>query len=747
MSRLAACPKCRNQFTLPELTGPATIACPFCQAHITIKVKAAAPPPAMVVQPAMAVARAMPVDDDEDEEEEEDRRPRKKKKKKGGNAAAANETGMKVAIVGGILLLTLLSIVFAFWWFMKGDGKDKIIAPPKVVDKFNASNDAPQDGSDLADVSGSEKFEIPDKAMIHQELTRSYNPSSKLPGLQFNSVNEKTEALASDVLDKVKKATVFIQTESERGGGTGSGFFACERGLVVTNAHVIDMLEEGKSKPQSCRVYLNRGASNQKDYKVIDFKVDRKNDLAILRLPRNSEDEYPDPLPLASSKTTRETQKVFSLGYPFGDSAGKEVTVTPLAVSSLRFQDGRINVVQFAGAMNPGNSGGPVVDATGRIVSVAVRIMTERNGSGTITNTGISMGVPSDEVAALYYGRADRLDVYPPVRKGDKLHLPLVMRLTEHSKRSAPKIKIQTGDEKPTPSSPDGSSDAVAMKDTDIKQLYSGSVELPELGQGKVYWIHPQLTYSDDVVSWLEPMSFKPGRILDDKELPASSADAASLGSLQLKQRYHWTMNTSRGAVGLRLDYESTTSGGKEPLKELKVGVRANEEPLPHQALLQQFWTNRMEDNETYATSMKISKMLRGNLNGWHDLAQLNIPKESLTVGKSWKVPVRPVTVDYLFGFDAQQQCTLQCEYLGSFGQGSQLIGVIRVQGDIVDPSNNNASFGKLSGLALVDGSNRQLLDFMIRCDARKRTTGPSTLDANSSIEGFMQLRLQRKDS
>jgi flagellar basal body-associated protein FliL len=90
----------------------------------------------MVIQPQMAVARAMPVDEEEEDEyEEEEHRPKKKKKKK-GVSTAANETGMKIAIVGGILLLTLLSIVFAFWWFMRGDGKPNIIVPPKDFDKF-----------------------------------------------------------------------------------------------------------------------------------------------------------------------------------------------------------------------------------------------------------------------------------------------------------------------------------------------------------------------------------------------------------------------------------------------------------------------------------------------------------------------------------------------------------------------------------------------------------------------------------
>jgi S1-C subfamily serine protease len=748
MSRLAACPKCRNQFSLPELAGPATIACPFCQAHITIKVKAAAPPPAMVVQPAMAVARAMPADDEDEEEEEEEESPRpkkKKKKKKGAVSSGTNETGMKVAIVGGILLLTLLSIVFAFWWFMKGDGSPKVIMPSDLQNRSQSRN-SNEEGEEVAEASGTEKFEISEKKIVNQDFFRSYNPTANLPGLQYNKIDDKTESLASDILNRVKQATVYIQTERDDGGGTGSGFFACERGLVVTNAHVVGMLGEDTKEPKSCRVYMNYGASNQKDYKVISFKVDRKNDLAILKLAKHNEKEYPEPLQLASSQTTRETQKVYSLGYPFGNSAGKEVTVTPLSVSSLRYQEGRINVVQFAGAMNPGNSGGPIVDATGRIVSVAVRIMTERGNGGTITNTGISMGVPADEVAALHFGRADRLDVYPPVRRGGKLELPLTLRMTEHGNAMSPRIKVQTGEEKTTPGTPDGSSDAHELAATNAKKVYGGSIQLPDLEKDKVYWLHPLVMHSDDVSTWNKPLAFKPGNILDDKDLPALSSDAPKQGELVLQQRYYWTLNSRGGQRNCRLDYEATTAGGKTAIKDYKVGARVEDQAIPHQYLTSQLWTNRMDESDTYAGGLKMANLLKANFNSWHAVSDLQLPKEALAVGKSWKTTARTVTVDYLYGFDNDTKCTFQCDYLGSYGEGSKLIGVVRVQGEVTD-SNSNASAGRISGLALIDGNTREMLDLMIRCDIRKRASGNSTLDASTSMEGFMQLRLQRKGS
>ena len=137
--------------------------------------------------------------------------------------------------------------------------------------------------------------------------------------------------------------------------------------------------------------------------------------------------------------------------------------------------------------------------------------------------------------------------------------------------------------------------------------------------------------------------------------------------------------------------------------------------------------------------------VLQSNLNRWHDLAQLDVPKEIVPVGKTWKVKESPVTLDYLFGCDVDQPCNLSCEYLGCYQEGSRLIGVVRVQGAIADPAATSAKYGKFSGLALIDGNSRQLLDMMIRCDVRKRTNGPNIMSGTISVDGDMQLRLQRQ--
>lgn len=710
----------------------------------------------MIVQPATAVARAMPVEDDDDDEDDyEEVRPKKKKKKKGTPvSSAANETWMKIAILAGILLITILSIVGVLWWTVFSyKSKPDIVKPTSStgVPEGSDNRGTVEDDNLIAEAMGDEKFEIPDKQLIHQDFIQSFQPATNLPGLQKNAVKEAGDSLSLPVLERVKKATVYIETESERGSSTGSGFFAVEKGLVFTNAHVIAMLQEGTSKPRNIKVFINHGSKHQQDFKVADVKVDRKNDLAMLRLPSSLQENYPEPLPLASSLTTHETQKVFSLGFPFGNSAGKEVTVTSLTVSSMRYQNDRINAVQFAGALNPGNSGGPIVDSAGRVIAVAVRIFTERTGEGMMTNTGISFGVPCDEVSALFHGRADRLELYPPIRRGSSLVLPVMLSLTEHSSRKVtPRIKVTLGESKNPPESPANSDTAEALKNSESRQTYTGSIPLPEWQQGKVYWLQSQMTFGEDQVNWLEPVAFQPKTILEEKALPAAPAGESNPATMKFQQRYLWNINMIQGGTSVRMDYAATTTGKNQPLKDLRIGAKAGDRAFSHQTL-NRLWQNRIGENDIISQGVKLSTMLTGNLGQWQAIAQLNVPRDSVPVGKSWKLQPQSVFLDYLFGYDAEQQCRLSCEYLGAYEETGNLVGVIRVHGDITDTKEQKTPYGKLSGLALIDGKTRQLIDFMLRCDARKKVSSGNSSgtlpDPYPSIEGVMQLRMQRKGS
>src|SRR5438128_900416 len=100
---------------------------------------------------------------------------------------------------------------------------------------------------------------------------------------------------------------------------------------------------------------------------------------------------------------------VYTFGFPFGKALSTTkgfpaVTVGKASISSLRNgADGELSVVQIDGNLNPGNSGGPVVDAKGRLVGVAVA--TIRDGQG------IGLTVPAAELGKMMQGRVGRVRV------------------------------------------------------------------------------------------------------------------------------------------------------------------------------------------------------------------------------------------------------------------------------------------------------------------------------------------------
>jgi hypothetical protein len=126
---------------------------------------------------------------------------------------------------------------------------------------------------------------------------------------------------------------------------------------------------------------------------------DSMRDLAILKVI--DVEKPPTPIPLDDDFRPTETTTIFTFGFPFGEALGlaksnPAITVGRGSISSLRLDDqGQDNIVQIDGALNPGNSGGPVVDIRGRLVGVAV---------ATIRGTGIGFAISPTTVRKLLSG-------------------------------------------------------------------------------------------------------------------------------------------------------------------------------------------------------------------------------------------------------------------------------------------------------------------------------------------------------
>jgi len=192
----------------------------------------------------------------------------------------------------------------------------------------------------------------------------------------FAVLAARAGSLPRSIVDRVAASCVLIQAVEGKGGSAGSGFFV-GRNEVLTNYHVVKNAAEGDAK-----VVLVMG-TNPRNRKLANAEVVAGNealDLALLRTDRPSA----HILRFASERALRLTQPVWVAGFPFGAKPGLEVTLTTGTISALRHDDdtGRLRQVQLDAAVNPGNSGGPVVDERGNVVAVTVATVKPAVGSG-----------------------------------------------------------------------------------------------------------------------------------------------------------------------------------------------------------------------------------------------------------------------------------------------------------------------------------------------------------------------------
>ena len=194
--------------------------------------------------------------------------------------------------------------------------------------------------------------------------------------------------VVTGVAERAAQATVAIaiaERVDERGrsvpGGGGSGFLFTPDGLVLTNAHVV-------AGARGIEVLTTSGLTLAADV----LGTDPHTDIALLRVANSQ------PLPvleLGSARAIRVGQLVVAIGNPFGF----ECTVTAGVVSalgrSLRATTGRLieDVIQTDAALNPGNSGGPLLDSAGRVIGVNTAIIAAAQGICFATSIDIAQQI------------------------------------------------------------------------------------------------------------------------------------------------------------------------------------------------------------------------------------------------------------------------------------------------------------------------------------------------------------------
>ncbi|MDA9949307.1 trypsin-like peptidase domain-containing protein [Paracoccaceae bacterium] len=136
---------------------------------------------------------------------------------------------------------------------------------------------------------------------------------------------------------------------------SGSGFAVSSDGYVITNHHVIE----------GCQKVVVH--TKEKDLTVRVITYDPQNDLALLKGDFRPKTVFP-----LSSNRPELLQDIYVAGYPFGNKISTSVKVTRGIISSLTGIGNNFSNIQIDAALQPGNSGGPIIDEMGNIVGVAV---------------------------------------------------------------------------------------------------------------------------------------------------------------------------------------------------------------------------------------------------------------------------------------------------------------------------------------------------------------------------------------
>jgi S1-C subfamily serine protease len=637
---------------------------------------------------------------------------------------AGRNLGVVVAIVVGCVLG--FASLFAAIFYLLPDTSD-----PKVVAQTKALAPTP---TKITPKPALPPIELPPETVI----------SFPRDDANVSAPETPDGRLTAETLQKVKDATVFITVSTLDGSSlTGSGFLALGPGLVLTNAHVLDMKDPNAPGPEQLHVTLWSGEPRETRLQASVLGVDREADLALLRFFENEEYEktkMPAPLAIIKSINLRETQRVFVFGFPLADAIGKNVTVTETSVSSLRKPGGKLDQVQVNGNLQPGNAGGPVVNSGGNVVGIAVT---------AIRGAQISFAIPCEHVFDFIAGRVlsakageanpvgTRFEVGVSLKVSDPLYN--IKKLELEWWQGRPGDNRPASLNRPEPKTGDGERHTLSASFDANRAVGETGVPLAGLpAAGQVLWVQPVLWGRDGKPSW--------GAASAHKILPAPTSTSAVLARKASPDKLpmHLTVRSSvdeRGATVLNTtntymleeSLDTPPAGAQNQRLLISRGeheLAMNGRPSPTNPQEQQFLgllantiidlqidaagnlTKTSADLKNVAGTTKQKEFLKAYLDhvriGVEALA-VPLPAGSAEPGQKWQA-VRPLSYGLMeTTFPANFAMTYS--FRGVRTEEGREVGVLQLAGTLTPYRNNDRELtGSAGGEAIIDLATGQVV-------------------------------------
>lgn len=198
-----------------------------------------------------------------------------------------------------------------------------------------------------------------------------------LPAIGENNLKDD-EYINVTVYEKINPSIVLVEAQLPDGISSGTGCVINKKGIILTSSHVVENAS-----------YIEVTTFQGENYKAEIVNSENKNeDLTLLKIQPKK------PLAtikLGDSSIVKVGQKVLAIGNPFGFNG----TLTTGIISRIDYER---NKIQTDAAINPGSSGGPILNSSGEVIGISQSIFNPDNNK---SNIGIGFAVPVNEVKKL----------------------------------------------------------------------------------------------------------------------------------------------------------------------------------------------------------------------------------------------------------------------------------------------------------------------------------------------------------